>query len=134
MPSKLGRKRDSRKQLIVNLAISLLDYGKITTTQAKAKAVVPYLEKVFSIARQGSLKSHRHVNQLLHNKKAETKIFKNILPNIKDMNKGGFISILKLSNRNGDGSAMVIVRLNDLLLQNKSSNNQKPTKPVSETV
>lgn len=132
MPSKLGRKRDYRNQQIINLAVSILDHGKITTTSAKAKAVVPYLEKVLTIAKQDSVTARRHISKLIHNVKISNKIFKDILPNIKDSKSGGFTNTLKLNNRNGDNAPMVVVSLNDLLLKKKEIKKIEAKKPVSE--
>ena len=57
---KLGRDSSHRKAMYANLACSLFEHGRIKTTEAKAKAVKPYAEKMITLGRRGDLHARRH--------------------------------------------------------------------------
>jgi large subunit ribosomal protein L17 len=100
---KFGRKSNQRDALLQSLAISLINKGKIKTTEAKAKELRPYLEKIVTRAKVDSVFSRRLVRSRLgvDNKK----LFTEIAPNYKDR-KGGYTRITKLGIRPSDGSSI----------------------------
>ncbi len=112
MISKLGRTRDHRRQVVANLATSLILHEKITTTLAKAKTVLPTVDKMFTTAKKDNLLARRSLNNILNDRKAVAKVFNEGLPNIKNIS-SGFASIYKIAPRKGDGAPMAIVQLNE---------------------
>lgn len=104
---KLGRKRDLRKSLLRSLVFSLVRYGKIKTTEAKAKELRPFIEKIITKGRENNLSSRRLVISKI-GKEASNKIFKDIAPKY-IARKGGYTRIIKLPPRKGDASKMAII-------------------------
>jgi large subunit ribosomal protein L17 len=106
---KFGRNRNQRNALLKGLVLSLIAHGKIETTEAKAKELRPYIEKIITKAKIGTLASKRNVISCLYNRKAEAnKIINDIAP--KYINRsGGYTRIMKLSRREGDASKMAII-------------------------
>jgi large subunit ribosomal protein L17 len=106
---KFGRNKNQRKALLKGLALSLIKTGKIKTTEAKAKELRPYIEKMVSQAKKGDLASRRLVLAKLYNRTSEVKkLFEDIAPNYKSRN-GGFTRVLKLPARLEDGAKMAII-------------------------
>lgn len=106
---KLSRKRDQRKALLKNLAAHLILKGKITTTEAKAKEVRPFVEKLITRSRENSLASLRYLNRYLP-VKARQKIVSQIGPQYQKR-AGGYTRIIKLGSRQTDGAKMAIIEL-----------------------
>lgn len=107
---KLGIQPDHRRLLLANLACSLLQNGRIKTTEAKAKEVRPLVEKVITLGKDGSLAARRQAIGLLHNKKISYELFNTIAPKYADR-PGGYTRILKLGPRKGDAAPMVYIEL-----------------------
>ena len=104
--NKLGVSPSHRKSLVRNLAISLIDNGKIKTTTAKARATRSFVEKLVTIARNDSVANRRLVFSRLGSKKAVQKLFNEVAPQYKER-PGGYTRILKLPDtRVGDGANM----------------------------
>ena len=111
---KLGRKQGHRDALISNLAVSLIEHGRIKTTVAKAKAVRPFVEKLVTKAKAGSLHSRRMaLADLRHNEKAVSKLFTEIGPLNAERN-GGYTRIVKLGQRRSDASEMAVIEWVDM--------------------
>ena len=93
--------------MLANLASSLIisDVGAITTTEAKAKALRPYVEKLVTKAKHGGVHKQRQVVATIHDKDATHKLFAEIGPRYADRN-GGYTRILKLGPRPGDNAPM----------------------------
>jgi large subunit ribosomal protein L17 len=81
------------------------DAGAITTTEAKAKALRPYVEKLVSKAKHGGVHKERQVVATIHDKDAAKRLFDDIGPRYADRN-GGYTRILKLGPRPGDNAPM----------------------------
>jgi len=109
---KLGRVTKQRTALLRSLAISLILKEKIKTTEAKAKEVRPFVEKIITKGKAGDLVSRRMVSSRLGSGGVEAtkKIFDVIAPKYKERD-GGYTRIVKLLNRPGDGSEMVQIEL-----------------------
>lgn len=108
---KLSLKRDERKRLMKNLAASLILYEKIKTTEAKAKAIKPYVEHLITIAKkEDEVSAYRHLVKFLFDKNAVEKIIKELKPKYKK-NNGGYIKIYKIQPRRGDSAPMVYIQL-----------------------
>ncbi len=106
---KLGRRQDHRDALLSNLAVSLIEHGRIKTTVAKAKAVRPFVEKLVTKAKAGSLHARRMaLADLRHNEGAVAKLFAEIGP-LNAERKGGYTRIVKLGQRRSDASEMAFI-------------------------
>src|SRR6058998_1139823 len=105
---KLGRDSAHRKALYANLACSLIEHGRIRTTEAKAKAVKPYAEKMITLGRRGDL----HARAELRSQEAVHQLFADVAPRFADR-PGGYTRIVKLGHRPGDAAEMVYLELVD---------------------
>ncbi len=104
---KFGRKRDERKALLKSLAVSLILKERITTTQAKAKELRPFIEKLITKSRENKLASTRYLARYL-SEKARKKIRIEIGPRYQER-KGGYTRIIKTVPRKRDGAEMAII-------------------------
>lgn len=109
---RLSRTTEHRKALIRNLSASLIEHEKIRTTEAKAKALRPEVEKMVTKAKEGSLAARRNVFASLGNKYAVHKLFEVYAARFADRN-GGYTRIVKDGPRAGDGAAMAIIEFVD---------------------
>ena len=108
----LGRKSGHRKALLANMACSLIQYKRIETTVAKAKALKMYVEPLITKSKDDSTHSRRTVFSYLKNKYATAELFRTIAPKIADR-PGGYTRVLKTGFRSGDGADMAIIELVD---------------------
>src|SRR6266481_9311850 len=92
---KLGRDSAHRKAMYANLACSLFEHGRIKTTEAKAKAVKPYAEKLITLGRRGDLHARRLALAELHSQEAVHQLFADVAPRFADR-PGGYTRIVKL--------------------------------------
>lgn len=101
---KLGVKPQHRKALVQGLAMELIIHGKIKTTETKAKAIKPFVEKLVTLAKNDTIANRRLAFTKLNNKEAVAALFANVAPKFKQR-PGGYTRILKLSEgRLGDGA------------------------------
>ncbi len=106
---KFGRTRSQRTALLRSLAISLIEHGKITTTEAKAKELRPFVEKLVTTGRGETVSAMRLISARLGgNKDVTKKLVDDLSVRYKDRN-GGYTRIVKLSPRPGDGSKMAVI-------------------------
>jgi large subunit ribosomal protein L17 len=109
--NKLSRDAGHRKALIRNLCTEIVDHERIRTTEAKAKAVKPEVEKLITLAKRGDLHARRQALAVLNqNKFTVHKLFEEIAPRYADRN-GGYTRILKLGPRRSDATEMVFIEL-----------------------
>jgi len=109
---KLGRDASHRRALYANLACSLIEHGRIRTTEAKAKAVKPYAEKMITLGRRGDLHARRQVLSELRSQEVVHQLFADVAPRMADR-PGGYTRIVKLGPRQGDAADMVYLELVD---------------------
>ena len=108
---KLSRTAAHRKALLANLCIEVIDHERIRTTEAKAKAVKPEIEKLITLAKRGDLHARRQaLSQLNQDKFAVHKLFEEIAPRYSSRN-GGYTRIVKLGPRRSDSAEMVFLEL-----------------------
>ena len=109
---KLSRDAAHRKALLANLCVEVIDHERIKTTQAKAKAVKPELEKLITLAKRGDLHARRQaISTLQHPDKGVIyKLFEEIAPRYAER-PGGYTRILKLGPRPGDATELVYLEL-----------------------
>ena len=106
---KLGRERDQRKALIKSILNSFFVYEKIKTTEAKAKEVSRFAEKIITKAKKGGVSQRRFLARFFSPKTVK-KIIEETAPRYKDR-KGGYLRIIKLGPRQSDGAKMAIIEL-----------------------
>jgi large subunit ribosomal protein L17 len=99
-----------RRQMLANLACSVLEHGRVKTTEARAKEVRPMVEKAITMGKAGDLHSRRTVIGMLHNKQISYKLYNEIAPKYADR-PGGYTRITHLGTRLGDAAEMVILEL-----------------------
>jgi large subunit ribosomal protein L17 len=108
---KLGRDASHRRALYANLAAELIEHERIKTTEAKAKAVKPEVEKLITLAKRGDLHARRQaLSTLAQDKFAVHKLFAEVAPRYADR-EGGYTRILKIGQRPGDATEMVFIEL-----------------------
>lgn len=105
---KFGRETGQRRAFLRSLAEALIMRGKITTTEARAKELRPYVEKLVTIGRRGTLASRRLVVSRLGTAARAKKLCDEVAPKYKGRN-GGYTRITKLPRRLADGSKMAVI-------------------------
>ena len=108
---QLSRDSAHRKALLMNLSKELIEHERIKTTEAKAKAVKPEVEKLITFAKRGDLHARRQaLSTLAQDKFAVHKLFVEVAPRYAERN-GGYTRILKLGPRRSDATEMVFLEL-----------------------
>lgn len=107
---KLGRTASHRKALLSNLATELFLNKSIKTTTPKAKVLRSTAERLITFAKKGDLASRRHVLSIVRNKQIVKTLFEEIAEKYTNRN-GGYLRIVKLGSRPGDGAPLSIVEL-----------------------
>ena len=107
---KLGRKYSQRKALYRGLVIALVKHERIRTTEAKAKELRPFAERLITLSRRGDLASRRRARRHVADREVLTKLFDEIGPRYGDRD-GGYTRILKLGARRGDGAELAVIEL-----------------------
>ncbi|MFL5884820.1 MAG: 50S ribosomal protein L17 [Thermoleophilaceae bacterium] len=108
---KLSRSASHRKALLMNLSREVIDHERIQTTEAKAKAVKPEIEKLITLAKRGDQHARRQaMSQLGQDKFVVYKLFEEIGPRYAER-QGGYTRILKLGPRPSDSTEMVFLEL-----------------------
>jgi large subunit ribosomal protein L17 len=106
---KFGRKANVRRGFIRSLAVALITHEQIKTTEARAKELRPYIEKLITTAIKGDVAARRLVRSRLGNQETlANKLVDEIAPRYKDR-QGGYTRIAKLPRRGGDASPMAII-------------------------
>ena len=110
--TSLGLVSGHRRALLANLATALLTHGKIETTQAKARAVKPYVEKLITLAKKGDLHSRRQALSKLRYRPIVDRLFGDVASAFSDR-PGGYTRIIKTRIRVGDAAPMALIELVD---------------------
>ncbi len=109
---RLNRDSSSRKALFRSLITDLFRYERITTTEAKAKAIRGDAEELITLAKRGDVHARRIAQRTVLDKKVSAKLFETLGPRYKDR-PGGYTRLYKLGPRLGDAAPMVILELVD---------------------
>ncbi|MDD2853388.1 MAG: 50S ribosomal protein L17 [Desulfuromonadaceae bacterium] len=107
---RLGRKTSHRVAMFRNMVTSLLDHGKITTTDAKAKEIRVVAERMITLGKRGDLHSMRLAASVIREKSVVSKLFSTIAPRYKER-PGGYTRIIKLGVRQGDAAPLSLIEL-----------------------
>lgn len=105
---KLGRERNERKALLRSLAVNLIRDGRIKTTEAKAKELRPFIERLVTHAKKNTIAAKRLVSSRLGGAQKGVKLFSTIAPKFTDR-PGGYTRVIKLPRRQGDQSKMAFI-------------------------
>ncbi len=107
---KFSRETSHRLAMYDNLVTDLLRYGKITTTEAKAKEIRMMADKMVTLGKDSTLDARRHALEIVKDKDVVAKIFTEYGPRYANR-PGGYTRILKLSPRHGDGAPMALLEM-----------------------
>tara|TARA_B100000530_G_scaffold334878_1_gene285616 strand:- start:199 stop:621 length:423 start_codon:yes stop_codon:yes gene_type:complete len=129
---KLGRKSAHRKAMLANMAVSLFEHKRITTTSTKAKALKIFVEPLITKSKNDSVHNRRLCFSKLRNKLGVQILFDEISKKVADR-PGGYTRIIKLGNRMGDNASMAMIELVDFntIYNSVSSNETKVSTPES---
>jgi large subunit ribosomal protein L17 len=122
---RLGGSPAHERLMLANLATSLFRYGRITTTETKAKRLRPLAEQLITKAKRGDLHSRRRVLTVVRDREVIGELFDQIAPRFATRN-GGYTRIVKMGPRKGDNAPMAIIELVEELVVEASA--PKPAK------
>jgi len=108
--TSLGLVSGHRRAVLANLATALLTHGKIETTQAKARAVKPYVEKLITLGKNGDLHSRRQALAKLRHRPIVDHLFSDVAAAFSER-PGGYTRTIKTRFRVGDAAPMAIIEL-----------------------
>jgi large subunit ribosomal protein L17 len=108
--ARLGGGPAHERLMLANLATSLFEHDRITTTEAKAKRLRPLAEKLITFAKRGDLHARRQVMTVIRDKDVVHKLFAEIGPKMADR-PGGYTRITKTNPRKGDNAPMAIIEI-----------------------
>ncbi|MFC7329393.1 50S ribosomal protein L17 [Marinactinospora rubrisoli] len=111
---RLGSGPAHERLMLANLATSLFQHGRIKTTEAKAKRLRPYAEKLITLGKRGDLHARRQVLTKIHDKSVVHELFTEIGPRYENRN-GGYTRITKIGPRKGDNAPMAVIELVEAL-------------------
>jgi len=107
---RLGGSPAHQRLIISNLATSLFEHGRITTTEAKARVLRPVAERLITKAKKGDLHNRRQVLSTIHDKGVVHTLFEEIAPRYAER-PGGYTRITKVGPRKGDNAPMAVIEL-----------------------
>jgi large subunit ribosomal protein L17 len=107
---QLSRTSSHKRALLNNMAASLFEHGRVVTTEAKAKELRPFAEKLITLARRGDLHARRLVERRIKDRDTLGKLFSEIGPRFA-ARPGGYTRILKMGHRSGDGADIARIEL-----------------------
>lgn len=107
---RLGRTTSHRIAMFRNMVTSLLNHGRIITTDAKAKEIRSVTEKMITLGKRGDLHAHRLAAAYIREKSVVTKLFSTLAPRYKERC-GGYTRIIKLGKRLGDAAPLSVIEL-----------------------
>jgi large subunit ribosomal protein L17 len=108
--ARLGGSSAHQRHMLANLATALFEHGKITTTEARARRLRPYAERLITFAKRGDLHARRQVLTVVTDKAVVHTLFAEIGPSFADRD-GGYTRITKVGPRKGDNAALAVIEL-----------------------
>lgn len=128
---KLSRSRPAREALFASLSKAMIENGKIVTTRAKAKAVIPEMEKLVSLAKKATIDSRRKALRTLDNSKVAADLLFNNIAKAFSARSSGFTKLTSLPRRVGDNSQIVRIEWTEKIatedIKNKDKNDESKT-------
>lgn len=107
---RFGKSPAHHKLIMANLATDLFMHERVTTTEARAKSLRPFAEKLITRARKGDLHARRTVLRTIRDREAVARLFEDVAPRYEDR-PGGYTRVTKLGPRRGDGTEEAIIEL-----------------------
>jgi large subunit ribosomal protein L17 len=107
---RLGGSPAHQRHMLANLATALFEHGKITTTEARARRLRPYAERLITFAKRGDLHARRKVLAVVNDKTVVHNLFADIAPTYADRD-GGYTRITKIGPRKGDNAPLAVIEL-----------------------
>ena len=117
----LGRKVAHRKSMLANMASSLIEHKRISTTVSKAKALKQFVEPLITKSKKDTTHNRRLAFSALRDKYAVAELFRGVAQKVGDR-PGGYTRVIKMGNRLGDNASMAMIELVDF---NEVYNNEK---------
>src|SRR5580693_6732374 len=108
--TRLGGSSAHQRHMLANLATALFEHGKITTTEARARRLRPYAERLITFAKRGDLHARRQVLSVVTDKTVVHTLFADIGPSFASRD-GGYTRITKVGPRKGDNAALAVIEL-----------------------
>src|SRR6202044_3408238 len=108
--ARLGGSSAHQRHMLANLATALFEHGKITTTEARARRLRPYAERLITFAKRGDLHARRQVLTVVTDKSVVHTLFADIGPSFAGRD-GGYTRITKVGPRKGDNAALAVIEL-----------------------
>jgi large subunit ribosomal protein L17 len=108
--ARLGGSSAHQRHMLANLATALFEHGKITTTEARARRLRPYAERLITFAKRGDLHARRQVLSVVTDKTVVHNLFAEIGPSFASRD-GGYTRITKVGPRKGDNAALAVIEL-----------------------
>jgi large subunit ribosomal protein L17 len=126
---QLGRDSSHRKALYRSLVTSLIEHERIETTEAKAKEIRIFADRMISLGKEKTLAARRRALAFLQSPLTAKKLFDDVAPRFESRN-GGYTRLIKTRSRVGDGAPMVLVELVEI--KEKEKKKGKEAKPKEE--
>ncbi len=108
---RLGGSPNHQRKILANLAIQLIENGEITTTEAKAKMLQPYFEKLVTKGKRGTIADRRLVSKQLSDSYAVYLLFDEVVPEIDPDREGGYTRLTRIQNRKGDNAPQMVIQI-----------------------
>ena len=109
--ARLGGSPAHQKLILSNLATQLIEHRALTTTEAKAKLLQPYFEKLVTKAKRGDMHARRTVAKKITSKEALYVLFDEIAPAIDSERQGGYTRLIRVGNRKGDNAPLMRIEI-----------------------
>ena len=109
--ARLGGSPAHQKLILSNLAKQLIEHRAVTTTEAKAKVLRPYVEKLITKAKRGDMHARRTVLKKVPSKDAVYMLFDEIVPAMDPERQGGYTRLVRVGNRKGDNAPLMRIEL-----------------------
>src|SRR5271169_5543245 len=128
---KLNRTSSHRKALFRNLVLSLIEHERIKTTDAKAKELRRFADRMVTLGKRGDLSARRRAFAFIQSRDAVKKLFDEIAPRFKDR-AGGYTRVIKYGFRRGDAADLSIIEFTGSSEEAKAKKPRKKTAPRKE--
>jgi large subunit ribosomal protein L17 len=126
----LGGSPAHQRHILANLATALFEHGKITTTEAKARRLRPYAERLVTFAKRGDLHARREVLTVVTDKRVVHTLFTEIGPRFASRD-GGYTRITKIGPRKGDNAPLAVIELVEEEAASAPSRRRRPRRPAA---
>ncbi len=127
---RLGGSSAHQRHIMANLATALFEHGKITTTEAKARRLRPYAERLITFAKRGDLHARREVLTVVTDRGVVHTLFSEIGPRFATR-EGGYTRITKIGPRKGDNAPLAVIELVEEETAVPSSRRRRPRLPAA---